>query len=308
MIDSNSNELRADKVPLDVPGPEPQFAEAFERSGSTASDNIDLSHDALALELGRRSWDRDAKYVASWGKWLFWDGVRWRKDETLEHMTFLHSQTQQHPTDIAGLQGARMVVGSELPKGKTWDEAVIKDLTGGDRMSARFMRGDFFDFKPQLTLFIFGNNMPSFRGVDEAIRARVVLVPFTVTIPAEKRDKALPDKLMAEAPAILRWAIEGAQMWLEDGLRVPDSIAAASQEYFDDEDTLGQFLADQTEPASAGSYLAATVLHNRFTQWSEMQGLQNWTQRALVKELKLRGYSEKRTASGRGFQGLKLRE
>lgn len=78
----------------------------------------------------------------------------------------------KHPTDLAGLQGARLVAGSELPKGKTWDESTIKDLTGGDVLTARYMRGDFFDFGPQLTLFIVGNNMPSFRGIDEAIRAR----------------------------------------------------------------------------------------------------------------------------------------
>jgi putative DNA primase/helicase len=114
--------------------------------------------------------------------------------------TFLNSVGEKHATGLAGLQGARLVVGSELPAGKTWDEAVIKDLTGGDVVSARFMRGDFFDFKPQLTLMIAGNNQPSFRGVDEALRARVVLVPFTVTIPPEKRDPDLGEKLKAEAP------------------------------------------------------------------------------------------------------------
>jgi putative DNA primase/helicase len=140
--------------------------------------------------------------------------------------TFLNSIGEKHATGLAGLQGARLVVGSELPVGKTWDEAVIKDLTGGDVVSARFMRGDFFDFKPQLTLMIAGNNQPSFRGVDEAIRARVVLVPFTVTIPPERRDKGLADKLKAEAPEILRWAIDGA---LASGLSAVSMFRPASQ-------------------------------------------------------------------------------
>lgn len=332
-------------------------------------DAIDLSQDALALDMGAKGWDRDARYVATWGKWLFWDGTRWKIDDRREDMTrtrdylrgrasdltawakrkaetlpekdgekltawaedqakalrhkttvanieslaqsnrasaarsdefdrdllllgtpggtvdlrtgelrparrddmltkqtavapappgsnpvrwlaflleifdgdmelvrfmqraagyaltglttehkllflygtgrngkstfldllralwgdysqkasaeaFLNSQMDRHPTDIAALNGARLVVGSELPKGKTWNEAVIKDLTGGENIRARFMRQDTFEFTPQLTLMIAGNTQPSFRGVDEAIRARVVLVPFTVTIRA----------------------------------------------------------------------------------------------------------------------------
>jgi P4 family phage/plasmid primase-like protien len=243
------------------------------------------------------------------GKSTFLDTLQWIWGDYARRApaaTFLYSQTQQHPTDIAGMQGARLVVGSELPKGKTWDEAIIKDLTGGDRMTARFMRGDFFDFDPQLTLMIAGNNMPSFRGVDEAIRARVVLVPFTITIPAEKRDKALPEKLKAEAPAILRWAIEGAIEWQRIGLAVPSRLVAASQEYFDDEDTLGQFLADETVPMT-GAYLSAADIHQRFVQWCQSQGLQDWTQRTLVKELKTRGFEEAKNRGIRGIRGLKLK-
>jgi P4 family phage/plasmid primase-like protien len=219
---------------------------------------------------------------------------------------FLSSQTERHSTDIAGLHGARLVVGSELPKGKTWDEAVIKDLTGGDRMSARFMRQDNFDFDPQLTLMIAGNNMPSFRGVDEAIRARVLLVPFTVTIPAEKRDKDLPEKLKAEAPAILRWAIDGALLWQKRGLDAPPSIIAASAEYFDDEDTLAQFLGDETTQDATG-FVTYADLHQRFVQWMQTQGLNAWTLRTLQKEVKGRGWAEHRTKSGRGFVGMRLR-
>jgi P4 family phage/plasmid primase-like protien len=220
--------------------------------------------------------------------------------------TFLNSQTERHPTDLAGLKGARLVAGSELPKGKTWDESVIKDLTGGDKMTARFMRGDYFDFDPQMTLMIAGNNQPSFRGVDEAIRSRVVLVPFTVTIPPERRDKSLPDKLRGEAPGILRWAIDGALKWQRHGLNVPASIAAASEEYFDDEDTLGQFLTDETVADSNG-FVTTTDLHQRFEQWSERQGLQSWTRRTLQKEIKSRGIHDIRRNHGRGFIGISLR-
>ena len=220
--------------------------------------------------------------------------------------TFLNSRGDKHATGLAGLQGARLVVGSELPKGKTWDEAVIKDLTGGDRMTARFMRGDFFDFDPQLTLMIAGNNQPSFRGIDEAIRARVVMIPFTVTIPPEKRDLNLEEKLKAEWPSILRWAIDGAIDWQQHGLQVPKSVSDASAEYLNDEDILRQFLDEET--AQEQNYFETTHdLYLRFRFWSEQQGLLPWTQTTFQKELKTRGYMPHRRNSGRGFCGLKLK-
>ncbi|PKO55401.1 MAG: hypothetical protein CVU28_06575 [Betaproteobacteria bacterium HGW-Betaproteobacteria-21] len=172
-------------------------------------------------------------------------------------------------------------------------------------MTARFMRGDFFDFAPQLTLMIAGNNMPSFKGVDEAIRARVVLVPFTVTIPPERRDQKLPEKLMAEAPQILAWAIQGAMDWQARGLDVPATVSAASTEYFNDEDTTGQFIADETTPDPTG-FVTTTDLHHRFVQWATTQGLNPWTLRTLQKEIKVRGYEETRRNHGRGFFGLRL--
>ena len=220
--------------------------------------------------------------------------------------TFLHSQTERHPTDIAGLQGARLAIASELPRGKTWDEATIKDLTGGDRLTARYMRQDFFEFTPQLTLMIAGNTQPSFKGVDEAIRSRVVLVPFAVTIPPEKRDRGLPDKLQSEGPEILRWCIDGAVAWRERGLDVPPAIAAASNAYFDEEDTVGQFLEDETTKDPQG-FVSSEDLIICFNFWSERQGLGSWTQRTLVKELRQRGFEDGRNKRQRGLRGLLLR-
>lgn len=220
--------------------------------------------------------------------------------------TFLNSQQERHPTDVAGLQGARLVAGSELPVGKTWDESVIKNLTGGDVMTARFMRGDFFDFMPQLTLIIAGNNQPSFRGVDEAIRARVVLVPFNVTIPERQRDPDLQKKLMAEAPEILSWAIDGALQWQKQGLNVPAVISAASSEYFDAEDTVARFLADETVDAP-GNFISSTALHSRFASWCVGEGLTPFTQLTLIKDIRKRGYEDAKSGSKRGLKGLALK-
>lgn len=233
-------------------------------------------------------------------QWL-WGGYARRAAAT----TFLSSVGERHPTDLAGLSGARLVVGSELPKGKVWDEAVLKDLTGGDKMTARFMRGDFFDFVPQLTLMIAGNTMPSLRGVDEALRARLVLVPFTVTIPTERRDPTLPEKLRREGPAILRWAIDGALEWQRRGLAVPEKVAAASMDYLDGEDVLGQFLTDETAK-DAGAFTYTQDLHARFKQWTDRQGLTGWTSHTLTKEMMSRGFENSRRTKGRGFLGLRL--
>jgi putative DNA primase/helicase len=155
--------------------------------------------------------------------------------------TFVASKYDRHPTEIAKLMGARLVVAQETQKGRRWDESKIKMLTGGDKLTGRFMRGDFFDFKPTHKLLISGNHKPSLRNVDEAIRRRLLLVPFVVQIPAAERDPRLVDKLKAEWPAILRWMIDGCLEWRRDGLRVPAVVRTATDEYLADNDTLAQW-------------------------------------------------------------------
>ena len=133
--------------------------------------------------------------------------------------TFIAAATERHPTDVAKLHGYRLVVAQETEKGRRWDETKIKSMTGGDKMTARFMRCDFFDFVPKFKLWIVGNHKPRLDNVDEAMRRRMLLVPFTVQIPPEERDPDLPAKLKAEWPAILRWAIDGCLEWQRIGLR-----------------------------------------------------------------------------------------
>ena len=121
--------------------------------------------------------------------------------------TFTESNNDRHPTDLAGLRGARMVTAIETEEGRHWAESRIKTLTGGDKIAARFMRQDFFEYTPQFKLLIAGNHKPSLRSVDEAIRRRLHLIPFVVTIPPAERDAELPDKLESERPGILAWMI-----------------------------------------------------------------------------------------------------
>jgi hypothetical protein len=138
--------------------------------------------------------------------------------------TFTASNHDRHPTDLAALRGARLVTSVETEEGRRWAESRIKTLTGGDKIAARFMRQDFFEYTPQFKLVIAGNHKPGLRSVDEAIRRRFNLVPFTLTIPPEERDELLPEKLKAELPGILNWMIEGCIDWLERGLAPPEAL------------------------------------------------------------------------------------
>jgi putative DNA primase/helicase len=108
---------------------------------------------------------------------------------------FTASNSTQHSTDMAGLMGARLVTAVETEEGRVWAESKLKAITGGDEISARFMRQDFFTFVPKFKLMIAGNHKPRLRAVNEAIRRRFQLIPFNVTIPEANRDKDLPEKL-----------------------------------------------------------------------------------------------------------------
>jgi putative DNA primase/helicase len=125
--------------------------------------------------------------------------------------TFVASQFDQHPTDMAMLCGARLVTAAETEEGRAWAETKIKQLTGGDPISARFMRQDFFTYKPTFKLMIIGNHEPALRNVDDAARRRINIVPF-IRKPAVI-DKQLEDKLRVEWPGILRWMIQGCLNW-----------------------------------------------------------------------------------------------
>src|SRR5262249_7748703 len=153
-------------------------------------------------------------------------------------------KNDRHPTELAGLHGARLVTATETEEGRQWAESKIKVLTGGDKIAARFMRQDFFEFTPQFKLVIAGNHKPGLRSVDEAIRRRLHLIPFTVTIPPNQRDAQLPNKLKAERPGILAWMIQGCLDWQERGLCPPTVVTDATVAYLEAEDALSAWMDD----------------------------------------------------------------
>ena len=141
--------------------------------------------------------------------------------------TFIVSHNDRHPTELAGLMGARFVSANETEEGRRWNEQRVKTLTGGDKISASFMRQDFFEFVPVFKLMVTGNHKPQLRTVDEAIRRRFNLVPFNVVIPAERRDPHLDAKLESEWPGILSWMIQGCLEWQAKGLVPPRAVTEA---------------------------------------------------------------------------------
>ncbi|MEC1197638.1 phage/plasmid primase, P4 family, partial [Bacillus paralicheniformis] len=126
--------------------------------------------------------------------------------------------------DIARLDGARFVSAVESEEGQQLSESLVKQITGGEKMSARFLRQEYFEFTPEFKVFFTTNHKPIVKGSDEGIWRRIRLIPFTVTIPKEKVDKKLPQKLAAEMPGILRWAAEGCLKWQKEGLGEPEAI------------------------------------------------------------------------------------
>jgi putative DNA primase/helicase len=157
--------------------------------------------------------------------------------------TFTASMGDRHPTDMAMLVGARLVVASEVDEGQVWAEARLKSLTGGDPITARFMRRNFFTYIPQFKLMFSGNHKPALRNVDFAARRRVNLLPF-INRP-ETPDKELSERIKAEWPGILRWMIDGCLEWQRDGLRQPDAVKLATEEYFAAQDIVGRWLAER---------------------------------------------------------------
>lgn len=178
------------------------------------------------------------------------------------------------PNDVAALAGARLVTVSETPEGSRLNESLVKDLTGGDTISARFLNREFFDFKPQFKLWIRGNHKPQIRGTDDGIWRRMMLVPFTVQIPPDEVDSDLSGKLRDELPGILSWALQGCLQWQHDGLRPPDTITDAVREYRVEMDLLGEFIEDrciQHQSAKA----KASDLYAAYQRWCDDSGHQS---------------------------------
>ncbi|CAH0443896.1 phage/plasmid primase, P4 family [Ralstonia pseudosolanacearum] len=222
--------------------------------------------------------------------------------------TFMETRTDRHPTDMAGLRGARFVAAIETEQGRRWAESKVKNLTGGDKIAARFMRQDFFEFFPQFKLFVAGNHKPAIRNIDEAMKRRLHLIPFTITVPPERRDKHLQQKLLAERDGILAWAVQGCLDWQRLGrLDPPQQVLDATEEYFEAEDALGRWLDERCVREANAKSLTAE-LFNDWKQWAEAAGEFAGSQKRFADLLLTRGVEKWRNPAGlRGFRGIGLK-
>lgn len=218
---------------------------------------------------------------------------------------FMESKTEQHPTSLAGLKGARVAIASEVSDGRRWNESRIKELTGGSPITARFMREDFFDFVPTFKIILEGNHKPMIKSVDEAIKRRMHLVPFKVTIPAEKREHGLEDKLIIEKNGILNWMLEGCLEWQKHGLKAPQAVVSATNDYLEAEDTFGKWIEETCE-IKQGWKETSSNLYVSFAEWCKANGEYPRSGKMFSQALISRGYENIRTHNGKTFIGLKL--
>lgn len=212
---------------------------------------------------------------------------------------------ERHPTELADLQGKRIVASIEVEDGRRMAEGLVKQLTGGDRLKARYMREDFFQFAPSHKLFLISNHKPVIRGTDYAIWRRIRLIPFDVTIPDNERDPQLGAKLRAEAAGILAWAVRGCLEWQRGGLAAPQEVLAATEEYRQESDVIGAFLADCTVMVNAGRTKAAS-LYAHYQKWAEAAGMQPMNLMRFGNALTERGITKETTRAGVHYVGVGL--
>jgi putative DNA primase/helicase len=224
--------------------------------------------------------------------------------------TFTESHGERHPTELAGLHGARLVTSIETEKNRRWAEKKITNLTGGDKIAARFMRQDFFEFIPIFKLIVAGNHKPTLKTVNEAIRRRINFLPFTVTIPEAERDKDLTEKLKAEWPSILAWMIEGCLMWQRDGLGQPQAVRDATAGYLSDQDMLEQWIEEccDSEPGNRDKFDTVTSLYQSWSGYARGQNCEPGGKISFGDELEGKEYQRDKTkAHGRIIRGIRLK-
>lgn len=210
--------------------------------------------------------------------------------------------------DVARLKDARFVAAPETEDGKRMNEGLIKRLTGQDRITARFLHQEFFEYTPQFKIWMSGNHRPEIRGTDDAIWRRVTLIPFQVTIPEEDRNPHLKTDLLAELPGILAWAISGCDAWHTERLGRPEEVQAALVDYRSSQDKLNAFLEDATEKVGADIHIQAGVLFKAYGDWCKANNEHAMSMTMFGKSMKARGEGAQDATSGlRYYCGRKLR-
>lgn len=234
-------------------------------------------------------------------------GILGAYHQTAPIETFTASSTERHPTELAALRGARLVTAVETEEGRRWAESRIKTLTGGDRISARFMRQDFFEFQPQFKLLIAGNHKPGLRSVDEAIRRRFNLIPFTVTIPPEDRIEDFGQQLKAEWSGILQWMIEGCLEWQRVGLNAPSAVLDATAAYLNAQDAISAWIEEKCD-CGPHTWEARAKLYESWSSWAASAGEHAGSRSRFFDAMESRGFQTAKRQGDRGLAGIALKQ
>lgn len=217
--------------------------------------------------------------------------------------TFAASRHQRHLTEIAMLHGARFVAVSETEKGQAWSETRVNQLTGGDLVSANYMRQDLFTFRPQLKLMIIGNHKPQLRTVNEAARRRFIIVMFAHK--PKEPDQGLGAKLRKEYPAILRWMIDGCLDWQANGLMRPEVVLATTADYFEEQDLVGRWIEEECECGPTKKE-AASKLYQSWKQFADANGELPVSSTAFGVMLPERGFKKVKSGT-KYYVGIQLK-
>jgi putative DNA primase/helicase len=211
--------------------------------------------------------------------------------------------------DIARLAGTRLVCASEVPPGRMFDEVILKQLTGGDTISARFLYGEFFEYKPQFVICLAANHRPSVRDDDSAIWRRLKLLPFVNELPENKRDPKVKARLTDPTdagPAILTWMVEGALKWQQDGLREPKVVCEATQAYRSENEVFSEFIGDCCVE-EVEQWAPSLQLHSRYRDWSHAHGYKHpYEPKRFGSQLRGRGHVPQKRGGIRGWKGIGL--
>ncbi len=223
--------------------------------------------------------------------------------------TFMQKKNDSVNNDIARLKGARFVSAIEMDEGKRMAEALIKSMTGGDKLVTRFLYGEFFEYVPQFKVFLAVNHMPDIRDTTNSIWRRVKIMPFKNTFTEQERDKNFVTKIMAaELPGILAWAVQGCLLWQQEGVADPDVVAKATVEHREQMDSFSQFF-EECCVIRDGARTSNKMLRAKYEEWCKENGEWVLTQRPFSRKLRERGY-ETRNSSPTGtaeWYGFALR-
>jgi putative DNA primase/helicase len=221
--------------------------------------------------------------------------------------TFTESKTDRHPTELARLHSARLVIATETESGRNWAESRIKMLTGGDTVTAHFMRQDDFEYVPKFKLFFTGNHKPGLRSVGEAMRRRMHMIPFAVIIPKDERDPHFVDRLKDEWPGILAWAIEGCLDWHERGsLAEPEAVSKETDAYFEAQDSFSQWI-DECCDRDPNAWDRSTPLFRSWKEWAENAGVRYGSVQDFRERMERAGFMWRRHEKAKGYEGLRLK-